>query len=117
MKKRTIRGWSRDVPSDEGSVRVYFVLPDTFFDVTLFTCTKCGALFGFDRDAEHYKGPPFSQLQERLTCPQCGASLRELAEYPETFLNPDGSPGHFVLPRDYPPDSELVSFDVWDPYG
>jgi rubredoxin len=117
MKKWTIRGWTADVPCDGTVVRVYYVLPDTFFDVTLFTCRTCGALFGVDREREHYSGRPFDKLRDRLTCPECGTSLRDLTEYPETFRCPNGEEGHFVPPPSYPPDSELVNFDVWDPYG
>jgi hypothetical protein len=117
MKKRTIRGWTRQIPCAQQMTRVYFVLPDTFFDVALFTCLSCGALFGIDRDAEHYIGPAFDQLRARLDCPDCGSSLDKLADYPQTFRCPDGSQGHFAPSRDYPPDSELVSFEVWDPYA
>ncbi len=117
MKKWTIRSWTKDVPCDGTPVRVYYVLPDTFFEVTLFTCRTCGALFGVDREREHYSGRPFDRLREKLTCPECGTSLRDAVEYPETFRCPNGEEGHFVPPRTYPPDSELVNFDVWDPYA
>jgi rubredoxin len=117
MKKLTIRGWSRDVTCGAATVLVYFVLPDTFFDVRLFTCMSCGALFGVDRDREHYSGRPFDELREKLRCPGCGGSLGDLVEYPETFLCPGGDEGHFKPSATYPPDSELVTFDVWDPYA
>ncbi len=92
-------------------------MADTFFDVTLFTCRSCGAVFGVDREREQYSGRPFDKLREKLTCPDCGTSLRDLVEYPATFRCPNGDEGHFVPPGIYPPDSELTNFDVWDPYG
>jgi rubredoxin len=113
----TIRGWMKDVTCAGSIVRVYYVLPDTFFDVTLFTCRSCGALFGVDRDREHYTGRPFEKLRVTLTCPQCATPCAELTEYPGTFVCPDGEEGHFLPPPTYPPDSELVEFEVWDPYA
>jgi rubredoxin len=117
MKKMTIRGWTKDVPCGGSTVRVYFVLPDTFFDVTLFTCRTCGALVGVDREREHYSGRPFERLRDGLACPQCGTSFTELTEYPETFVGLNGEEGHFVPAPTYPPDSEFVEFEVWDPYA
>ena len=117
MKKLTIRGWTKVVPCGDATVRIYYVLPDTFFDVRLFACTTCGALFAVDREREHYSGRPFDGLRGTLTCPQCGSSLRDVVEYPETFICPDGEEGHFEPPTTYPPDSELVNIEVWDPYG
>jgi len=118
MKKWKIRAWTAEVPvSGAGTVRVFYVLPDTFFDVTLFTCMNCGALFGVDREREHYSGRPFDELRRTQRCPECGESLAYLQEYPETFRGPTGEEEHFAPPRNYPPDSGLVDLDVWDPYA
>lgn len=117
MKKWRIRVWYRDVPCNGADTRVYFVLPDTFFNVTLFQCAACSAIIGVDRDGEGYSGKKFENLRGSLECPNCGESLANAYEYPQTFRCADGSEGHFELPREYPPDSELVELEVWDPYG
>lgn len=117
MNPWTIRGWTSNVEDGAGTVQVFYVLPDTFFDVTLFTCLECGALFGVDREREHYSGRSFERLREDALCPACGHLLADAAEYPQTFRHPDGRIGHFEPPRRYPPDSELVPFVVWDPYA
>ena len=116
MKKITIRGWAMDVPCGKDVVHVCFVLPDTFFEVELFTCHACGAIISVDRERERYSGVAWSDIQTRESCPQCGNSLREAAKYPGTFVCPGGGKGHFVPPATYPPDSALVSFEAWDPY-
>jgi rubredoxin len=115
MQKETIRAWSAEVGEDE-PLRVYFVLPDTFFDVALFMCKSCPAIFAVDRDAEHHSGQPFEELRRELVCPECGAPLLDAVEYPGTFRYPDGTEGHFTPPRTYPPDCELVTLEVWNPY-
>ena len=117
MKKIAIRVWRELVPCGSEKVLVYWVLPDTFFDVFLFTCRNCGAIFGVDREREHYSGRPFEELRQSLTCPACTTPCTELVEYPQTFVCPDGSEGHWDPPRTYPPDTELVTLEVWDPYG
>jgi hypothetical protein len=114
MNRRSIRAWKSDIPYEQTEQRVYFVLPDTFFDVSLHTCTACGALFGLDEEAARYGLLSREKALNVVTCPQCGVSPCPLAAYPETFVGHDGACGHFSLPRDYPPDADLVSVDVWD---
>jgi len=116
MKKWRIRVWFADVVCGGAPVRVYYALPDTFFDVVLFACSACSAIIGVDREREQYSGKKFDDLRRTLNCPNCNESLSTAFEYPQTFRCPDGSHGHFDLPSDYPPDSELVELEVWDPY-
>ena len=92
-------------------------MPDTFFEVDLFTCMSCGAVIAVDRERERYSGMPWEQKRAIDSCPQCADSLKASVKYPETFRCPDGTEGHFVPPKEYPPDSELVTFEVWDVYG
>jgi rubredoxin len=117
MKKWQIRAWPVDVLCGGANVRVHFVLPDTFFDVTLFACAACSAIIGVDRERERYSGKKFEDLRKSLRCPNCNESLTTAMEYPQTFQCPDGTLGHFDLPSDYPPDTDLVELEVWDPYG
>lgn len=114
MMKRWIRGWPAQAVCGGHHVAVFFVLPDTFFDAELFTCMGCGEIFCFDREHERYGGARFEVLCGELTCPGCGASLDGLVAYPATFRCPNGEEGHFELPRTYPPDEEMVLFQVWD---
>ena len=115
MKKRLIRVWFRNLTCDDSqTVRVYFVWPDMFFDVELFICPSSGTIVGVDRERERYVGPKFDEVRDRLRCPECGETLSAAREYPQTFRWPDGSLGHFLPPREYPPDSERVDLEIWD---
>jgi hypothetical protein len=93
MNRLSIRGWSASVDCGKAAVNVYYVIPDTFFDMTLFTCLSCGALFGVDRERERYSGNSFATLRKHLTCPEAS---EHLAEYATSML------GHGV-------DAELVT--------
>jgi hypothetical protein len=116
MKMRTIRGWTADALCGKETVPIYFVLPDVFFEVDLFSCKTCRTLFGVDRERERYSEKAWIDIQTTQACPQCGNSLQNAVKYPETFTCPDGSEGHFLPPAKYPPDSELVDINVWDPF-
>jgi hypothetical protein len=117
MKRLRIRVWSSDVMCRDMPVRVYFSLPDTFYDVVLFSCSACSAIIAVDREREQYSGKKFDDLRATLNCPSCSESLISAFEYPQTFRCPDGSLGHFETPSVYPPDSDLIELEVWDPYG
>jgi hypothetical protein len=117
MKRLLIRVWFADVLCNGMKVRVHYVLPDTFFDMVLFACSGCSEIIGVDREREHYLGKRFENIRSTLKCPDCNESLATAFEYPQTFRCPDGSWGHFNLPSEYPPDSQLVELEVWDPYG
>jgi hypothetical protein len=117
MKKWRIRVWFADVSCNGANTRVYFVLPDTFFDVKLYACSSCSSIIGVDREREGYSGKTFESIRGTLKCPNCNESLATAFEYPQTFHCADGSEGHFDLPSEYPPDSDLVELEVWDPFS
>lgn len=117
MRKTVIRGWRCSVTQNNATTEIYFVLPDMFFEVELYSCTSCGALFGIDREAERYLGRSFESEKSTLSCPNCSRNLLSSAPYPQTFLRSDGSVGTWSLRRHYPAESEKLEFSVWDPFS
>ena len=120
MKKTGVRCWEAEAESDDGEkVRVYFTVSDFYEAAKLFTCLSCSALFAVDPDREYYSGVPFEQLRQQLVCPDCGASLNDVVEYPQTFVCPGSKEiGHYYrYDRTIPPDDESTVQEFWDPYS
>jgi len=89
MKKITIRGWAMDVPCGKDVVHVCFVLPDTFFEVELFTCHACGAIISVDRERERYSGVAWSDIQARVV-PAMWQLVERSGEVPRDICMPWG---------------------------
>jgi rubredoxin len=99
-------------------IPLFFTVADFRYFDQLFTCVNCGAVLAVDADREHYSRVPFEMLKRKLSCPDCGSSLETAAQYPDTFICPDGSVGHYMRgDNSIPPDSESVIVDLWDPYS
>jgi hypothetical protein len=113
VEKRTIKIWSADVVLGGETTRVFYSLPDTFFEVDLFTCRECHAILAADRGRERHIGKTFESERAHLGCPQCQFSLADAPPYPQTYFTERGFEGSFTPPTRYPPDSELVPVEVW----
>jgi len=118
MNKRKCRCFKAISNCDASSIVLYFTVADFGDADQLFTCVHCGALFAIDPEREYYSGVPFSTIKGRLSCPECGNGLVDVVPYPDTFICPDGSEGHFSRSdNSIPPDSEAVLVEFWDPYS
>lgn len=119
MKHVTVGGWGRKVHCRIGHVvEIFYTLPDYGDAPALYQCGVSGDLFAVSPDAEHYVGPAWDELRQRITCPTCGESLTFVREYPHTFRCAIcGLENHIELQIDrYPPDEERATIRCWDPY-
>jgi DNA-directed RNA polymerase subunit RPC12/RpoP len=116
MERMQTKVWVAQVPCSGGRMeRVYYLFPDMFFDVKLYTCVACGELFLINKDDEHYMKIRFEDIKGTLNCPQCSSRLANAKEYPATFIDADGNECHY-LPSNTPHrDEDRVSIEVWNP--
>lgn len=118
MTKRKVRCFTASTTCGGDVVGLWYSLPDFGDTDHLYMCIHCGAVLAVNVDREHYSGIPYSALKKTLTCPNCGKSLTTSVPYPDTFLCPDGTLGHFFRgDNSIPSDSEAVVVDLWDPYS
>ena len=119
MQKMLVRCYrAKALGADDESQEVVFALPDFGDAPRLYSCVACGALFGALPEKEHHSAASGSSHLAGLSCPECAASLSVgLQPYPQTFRTADGTLSHFEPARDYPPDSESITKEVWDIYS
>jgi DNA-directed RNA polymerase subunit RPC12/RpoP len=97
------------------SENIVFTLPDSGYEIVLYSCLGCGARFAAEPEFVHHFGVSLEARTSRATCPECSASLADTLQcYPQKFLATDGTIGNFELPREYPPDDEHTTAEVWD---
>lgn len=94
---------------------IVYTLPDSGYEIVLYSCLGCGARFAAEPEAVHHFGVSLEERTSGATCPKCGAALADVLQpYPQNFLATDGTIGSFELPREYPPDEERTTAEVWD---
>lgn len=116
MKKREVRCFL--IYTKVGSqynVEIFYPCNGGWANFSLFTCLKCGELFAADNVTESSNLLHDVLSTHNLRCPQCGSSLNQtLANYPSSFLAPDGSIGNFKAPIHFPADWQTKFIEVWD---
>ena len=119
MQKKLIRCYpAKALGAQDRLEDVVFTMSDFGYDIRLYSCSSCGALFTASGEDEHYSGVSLASRTEHTNCPECGASLsKTLQPYPQTFRASDGSLSHFEPDRVYPPDSDSITKEVWNLYS
>ena len=119
MQKKLIRCYPAQALGAQDKLEdVVFTLPDFGYDIRLYSCLSCGALFTASGEDEHFSGVSVAARAQILSCPDCGSSLAtSLQPYPQTFRVSDGSISHFNPGRSYPPDSDSTIKEVWHLYS
>ena len=119
MQKKLIRCYpAKALGAQDRLEDVFFTLPDFGYDIRLYSCSSCGALFTASGDDEHYSGVPLPSLTQHMSCPECGSALSDtLLPYPQSFRASDGSLSHFEPDRVYPLDSTSITKEVWNLYS
>lgn len=118
MKKISVRCWKAAAQCADGSQQtVLFTVADFGDAPNLFMCAKCAAMFAVNPEEEFYTKRQFSEMKQKLSCPECNASLADVLPYPENFrCESTGQLDHYERPtRTIPPDNESVVVEFWNP--
>ena len=96
---------------------VLFTVPDFGDAPHLFICAKCGALFAVNPEDEFYAKRQFSKEKQKLSCPECNASLADALPYPENYrCDSTGELDRYErMTRTIPPDEESIVVEFWNP--
>jgi hypothetical protein len=119
VRKTQVGGWRWTGSCPNGHRQQLFItLPDFGDAPSLFQCVGCSDLFSIDRDAEIYIGPIWDDFRSNVACPSCGESLVNSWLYPDHFrcLECNAIGLEADRPEKYPPESDRVIIECWDPY-